>query len=389
MDTPVFERTDLLKDRYGDENKLIYDLKDQGGEFLSLRYDLTIPFARYLIMNNISNMKRYQISKVYRRDNISIEKGRFREFYQCDFDIAGEYEVMMADAEILKILHEVLTELDMNFKIKINDRRLLDAIFKECDINPSQFKQVASAIDKLDKMEWTVVKMEMIEKGISKGSIDKLEPYISLNGSPHEMLTILSQKSILCHELKELSILFEHLTVMEIINDFTFDLSLARGLHYYTGVIFEAVPNENGQSSIAAGGRYDELVSSLSSKKIPCVGMSIGIDRICALFLREQQHKEEVTVLVASIGPDLTKERMSICCELWRHNISAKYLYDASPTTKKQLKEALKSNIPFVIFVGEEEIKHNNVIIKDMQSQRQISVKRNEMIDHLLNASFH
>jgi histidyl-tRNA synthetase len=155
IDTPVFERKDVLLDKYGEESKLIYDLADQGGELLSLRYDLTVPLARYMATHNFSKLKRFHIGKVYRRDDPSIATGRFREFTQCDFDIAGPSSPMVADAEILKTFVETLKNLDIEFKIKINDRRFLDlAITKKAGVKKELFNTVCSSIDKLDKLPW-------------------------------------------------------------------------------------------------------------------------------------------------------------------------------------------------------------------------------------------
>ena len=153
IDTPVFELKETLMGKYGEDSKLIYDLQDQGGELLSLRYDLTVPFARYLAMKNIHNMKRFHIAKVYRRDQPAMGKGRYREFYQCDFDIAGSYGLMIPDAESLYVLNEILTTLNIGkFEIHLNNRKLLDAIIELSGSPKDKFKQICSSIDKLDKV---------------------------------------------------------------------------------------------------------------------------------------------------------------------------------------------------------------------------------------------
>lgn len=153
IDTPVFELKEVLTGKYGEDSKLIYDLKDQGGEILSLRYDLTVPLARYLAMSKISSIKRYHIAKVYRRDNPSMTRGRYREFYQCDFDIAGSYDPMLADAECVKVVSEILSSLSVGeFVIKLNHRQLLDGIFETCGVPAEQFRTICSSVDKLDKV---------------------------------------------------------------------------------------------------------------------------------------------------------------------------------------------------------------------------------------------
>merc|ERR1711884_805168 len=158
IDTPVFELKEVLTGKYGEDSKLIYDLKDQGGEILALRYDLTVPFARYCAMNKITNIKRYHIAKVYRRDNPSIARGRLREFYQCDFDIAGAYDVI-PDAECVKIVQEILSAVDVGpFVIKVNHRMILDGIFEVCGVKAEMSRTICSAVDKLDKSPWEEVK---------------------------------------------------------------------------------------------------------------------------------------------------------------------------------------------------------------------------------------
>ena len=154
IDTPVFELKEVLTGKYGEDSKLIYDLKDQGGEILSLRYDLTVPFARYVAMNKIMNIKRYQIAKVYRRDNPSISQGRYREFYQCDFDIAGQYDPMVPDAECVKIVKDILKAMEIgSFVIKVNHRQILDGIFEVCGVSNDMFRTICSSVDKLDKVK--------------------------------------------------------------------------------------------------------------------------------------------------------------------------------------------------------------------------------------------
>jgi histidyl-tRNA synthetase len=205
IDTPVFELKEVLTGKYGEDSKLIYDLKDQGGELCSLRYDLTVPFARFLAMNKeYKQMKRYHIAKVYRRDNPAMTKGRFREFYQCDYDIAGESESMIPDAECLKVMAEVLAELNIGaFTIKVghirflknirpctyefsklNHRMLLDGIFEISGVPENSFRPICSAVDKLDKVSWSDVRKEMIEqKALRHEVADKIGEYVKLNGT--------------------------------------------------------------------------------------------------------------------------------------------------------------------------------------------------------------
>lgn len=289
IDTPVFELKETLMGKYGEESKLIYDLQDQGGEILSLRYDLTVPFARYMAVHNFPSIKRFHIGKVYRRDTPQMNKGRFREFYQCDFDIAGpNYGKMIPDSEVLKVVTEILTKLPIGkFVIKLNHRKLLDATVSLSGIDDSIFKQVCSSVDKLDKEPWELVREELIKKGVTETQADKLWTLVQLKGSPWSMYEKLSSNQELTSNVKakeaidEMKILFEYLDILQVTEYMSFDLSLARGLDYYTGLIYEAVLTDTDKvGSICGGGRYDNLLGMFSSKVIPAVGVTIGIERI-------------------------------------------------------------------------------------------------------------
>ena len=289
IDTPVFELKETLMGKYGEQSKLIYDLNDQGGELLSLRYDLTVPFARYMAVHNMTSLKRFHIGKVYRRDNPQMSKGRFREFYQCDFDIAGSnYGIMIPDAEVLKVVVEILTQLPIGeFDIKINHRKLLDSMIQICGIPKDKFKSVCSSVDKLDKEDWKVVKEELIQKEITEEQAEKLWSFAQMKDKPSILLEKLkANKEFQENEdakqtLNEMEILIKYLKIMDIEQYCTFNLSLARGLDYYTGLIYETVLTGTDQvGSISGGGRFDDLLGMFSNKQIPAVGVSIGIERI-------------------------------------------------------------------------------------------------------------
>eukprot|EP00057_Strongylocentrotus_purpuratus_P021771 XP_011676245.1 PREDICTED: histidine--tRNA ligase, cytoplasmic-like isoform X2 [Strongylocentrotus purpuratus] len=198
IDTPVFELKETLTGKYGEDSKLIYDLKDQGGELLSLRYDLTVPFARYVAMNKIAKIKRYHIAKVYRRDNPAMTRGRYREFYQCDFDIAGQYDAMIPDAECVKIVHEILSNLKLgDFVIKVNHRQILDGMFEACGVPDDKFRTACSAVDKLDKTFWEDVRAEMVdEKGIDPAAADRIGFFVQQNGGPELVDKLLTESSL-------------------------------------------------------------------------------------------------------------------------------------------------------------------------------------------------
>jgi len=296
IDTPVFELKETLTGKYGEDSKLIYDLADQGGESLALRYDLTVPFARFLAVNAVGNIKRYHIGKVYRRDQPALSKGRYREFYQCDFDIAGTYGRMAPDSECLAVACEILDALPIgNFGIKVNHRRLLDAILDICGVPADKFRSICSAVDKLDKEPWSEVRREMVdEKGLAGDVADRIGEFVVLKGEPWDMYnSLMDGKKFGDHKgaleaMEDLRICFDYLDAMDKLRFISFDLSLARGLDYYTGVIYEAVcMNGNTQvGSIGGGGRYDNLVSMFqeAGKVTPCVGVSIGIERVFTLM---------------------------------------------------------------------------------------------------------
>ncbi|KAI9227899.1 MAG: histidyl-tRNA synthetase [Piptocephalis tieghemiana] len=421
IDTPVFELKEILSGKYGEDSKLIYDLEDQGGEKCALRYDLTVPFARFLAMNGTTyqNMKRYHIAKVYRRDQPAMTKGRMREFYQCDFDIAGTYEPMVPDAEVLRIVVEVLTSLDIgSFVIKVNHRKILDGIFSVCGVPDAKIRPISSAVDKMDKLPWEDVKKEMVEeKGLDASVADKIGEYVKLKGGKSllEKLkedTILTGNAKAVEGLSDMSLLFSYLDTFKVTQHVSFDLSLARGLDYYTGIIYEAVLSGTsaptqvtevtsqksskskgkeeeeeeanvGVGSISGGGRYDDLVGMFSgaasgkkgSLKVPCVGLSIGVERIFSILLRRSKIEDikanQSEVYVISVGDGLLKERMELCTELWEAGLKAEFMYKAKPKLQPQFNICDRDHIPLAVIIGPDEIANGQVKIKDMRAKDQ------------------
>jgi len=397
IDTPVFERKETLTGKYGEESKLIYDLEDQGGELLSLRYDLTVPFARYVAENGITNIKRFHIAKVYRRDQPQMSKGRFREFYQCDFDIAGNTSSMIPDAEVLKVVTEILTELEVGgFVVKLNNRKFLDSIIDICGCDKSQFKTICSSIDKLDKEPWEKVEEELIKsKGLTKEMTTKLWEFVKRKGHPLEMLEEIKSEGIFGdHELAnetiaEMELLFNYLDALNCLDKISFDFSLARGLDYYTGVIYEAVLTDEGKlGSIAGGGRYDELVGMFSGQNIPAVGVSIGIERIFILLEEKARAENDIKatktqVLVASVGKGLTKERFRTCNLLWSADIKAETMYNENLKPQKQLKFAFDSKVPLIIWIGEDEVAEGVVKVKILNTKEERVIKFEELVPEI------
>ncbi|XP_071951017.1 histidine--tRNA ligase, cytoplasmic-like isoform X2 [Antedon mediterranea] len=413
IDTPVFELKDTLTGKYGEDSKLIYDLKDQGGEILSLRYDLTVPFARYLAMGKISNIKRYHIAKVYRRDNPAMTRGRYREFYQCDFDIAGQYDPMIPDAECIKIVYEILDNLKLGeFVVKVNHRRILDGMFEACGVPDDKFRTICSSVDKLDKTLWEDVRCEMInEKGLDPDIADKIGTFVKLRGG-NELVTQLCEdenlkKSKAAMEgLTDMKLLLHYCELFNVSDKVSFDLSLARGLDYYTGVIYEAVlkgaeliPTKDGEQvgvgSVAGGGRYDGLVGMFDpkGKKVPCVGVSIGVERVFSIMeakaAQEKVRTTEIDILVASAQKNLLEERMKLCSELWDGNIKAEMSYKKNPKMLNQLQHAEDSGIPFVVIIGEQELKDGVVKIRNTLTREETMAPReniNEELKRILSA---
>ncbi|XP_044012308.1 histidine--tRNA ligase, cytoplasmic isoform X2 [Aphidius gifuensis] len=400
IDTPIFELKEILTGKYGEDTKLIYDLKDQGGEILALRYDLTVPFARYLAMSKIASMKRYQIGKVYRRDNPSMTKGRYREFYQCDFDIAGQCDPMLPDAECVKIVVEILNKLEIgSFTVKINHRCLLDGIFAACGVPEEKFRTVCSSVDKLDKTPWEEVRKEIIEqKQLDPDVADKIGSYVSKRGND-DLITELQQDEVLMKEssakqgLDALKLLFEYCKIYKVADKIEIDLGLARGLDYYTGVIYEAVLSNSEVGSVAGGGRYDNLVGMFDVKKknVPCVGVSIGVERIFSVLENQSANRGEklrttkVQVFVATAQKDLHRERMQILADLWQAGIGAEQFNKLNAKLLKQLQHCEESGIPLAIIVGESELARGEVKLREVDTRTERLVSKEKIVEEIQN----
>ncbi|KAH9830438.1 histidyl-tRNA synthetase [Rhodofomes roseus] len=438
LDTPVFERKDILAGKYGEDAKLIFDLMDQGGEQLALRYDHTVPLARYLAMNGAqaTQAKLWQVGKVYRRDNPVISKGRMREFSQADFDIAGIWDVMIPDAELISLLCTILSKLDVGeFTVKINHRKILDGIFEVCGVPADKIRTISSAVDKLDKSPWSEVKHEMTEtKGLDPAVADRIGEYVKHKGGPELLETLKADAALMANPsakagIEEMAILFGYLKSYKVVDRLSFDMSLARGLDYYTGIIYEAIveasapPGFNsanafasappkspapapaaaqpkkkakkaqtgqdeedeeidestvGVGSIAAGGRYDNLVGMFTaaaageSKKaaqLPCVGVSIGLDRVFAIvwprWVSKGMRSKETMAYVMSAGDGLLNERVELAQELRANGIKTDFLFKAKPKLPAQFAAGERDEVPFAIILGETELKEGLVTVKE------------------------
>lgn len=422
IDTPVFERREVLQNKYGEDSKLIYDLADDmtsdSGEKLSLRYDLSVPFARYVATNNLRAIKRYQIGKVYRRDKPAIDRGRYREFYQCDFDIAGDYPPMVADAEVLRVMVELFEMLCAqsehhakyldSFKIKLSHRAILDAVLRVCGVPEDSLRAICSAVDKLDKLSWEDVRAEMVvEKGLDPVAADKIGMYVKWKGPCREVLAKLRDDPEVSNAsdaasaaLSEMELLCDYMEAMGGAERVEFDLSLARGLDYYTGIIFEVVLTDpqNKLGSIGAGGRYDNLVGMFRSNSVPCVGCSLGIERIMSIMLQAENDRAKATglsairttktlVLVATVGKEMMAERLRLTSELWAAGVAAQFCYNANWALSKQVRHAVSSDIPFIAVVGETELANGVVNFKDVAKETERPIPRDGLAEEVRAAA--
>ncbi|XP_050416694.1 histidine--tRNA ligase, cytoplasmic isoform X2 [Patella vulgata] len=410
IDTPVFELKETLTGKYGEDSKLIYDLADQGGELLSLRYDLTVPFARYLAMNKITNIKRYHIAKVYRRDNPAMTRGRYREFYQCDFDIAGQFDPMIPDAECVKIVAEILESLELgDYVVKVNDRKILDGMFAACGVPEDKFRSICSAVDKLDKTFWSDVRAEMIdEKGLDPVAADKIGKYVELKGGLDLVDKLLQDENLIKESsakqgLEDMKLLLKYCELFGVLDKVSFDLSLARGLDYYTGVIYEAVllgfshtPGTEseetiGVGSVAGGGRYDKLVGMFDPKNkiVPCVGVSIGIERIFSILEARAMASEKkgrttsTEVYVISAQKNMLEHRLQLCKELWDSDIKTEQSYKKNPKMLDQFQACENNGIPLAVIIGDSEIKNNVVKLRIIETRAEREVPRSEMVEEI------
>jgi len=326
-------------------------------------------------------------------------KGRFREFYQCDFDVAGEYDLMLPDSECVKMMVEILDEVQVgDYRIKINHRRLLDGLFAICGVPEKLFRAISSAVDKLDKSPWEEVRAEMIDvKGLDPVVADKIKQFVDIKGAPVETLARIKDSG-LCNgnvdattALEEMDVLFKYLACFKVLHRIEFDLSLARGLDYYTGIIYEAVMVSGIErlGSIAAGGRYDKLVGMYGNRDIPAVGFSVGIERVFTILYEEAKKRgtireNETEVFIATTDKGLVLERLTLCSQLWDAGIKVEHLYKENPRMDNQLKYADNYKIPLAVILGKRELEAGTVQLKNLYApegaaDKQVTVNRAEL----------
>lgn len=413
IQTPSMENLATLTGKYGDEgDKLIFKILNSG-EYLNepkkkafdftqddnsnrlvslisekaLRYDLTVPFARYVVMHQSEiafPFKRFQVQPVWRADRP--QKGRYREFYQCDADVVGSAS-LLNEAEFVLIYHEALQKLGLkDFNIKINNRKILSGI-AEIIGKPELIVDMTVAIDKLDKIGFEGVTKELLERGFTEVDIEKLKPVILLEGTNVEKLeslkSVLSTSSIGLKGIEEIETVFNYVSKLsnnnpQLATALELDITLARGLNYYTGCIFEVKTNEVAMGSIGGGGRYDDLTGMFGLKDLTGVGISFGADRIYdvleELNLFPAAAAEGTKVLISNFDELAEDYALPILQQLRASGIAAE-LYPTAAKLKKQMSYADAKNIPYVILIGAEEMEKGLLTLKSMQSglQEQLS----------------
>ena len=412
IETPAMENLQTLTGKYGDEgDQLIFKILNSG-DFLSkvndidnkttksitpeiaqkaLRYDLTVPFARYVVQNRnniVFPFRRYQMQNVWRADRP--QKGRFREFFQCDADIVGT-ESLVAEMELILLYDDVLSTLGLkDFTIKINNRKILNGIAQIIG-QSDKFTDITLALDKIDKIGQEKVKEEMIAKGISKKSVDMLTPIFNLTGNPFDVLDTLRKylhhSEIGLQGVEELSNVVHSVEQIKLQNaKFHIDVTLARGLNYYTGCILEVQSDKVNIGSIGGGGRYDNLTDMFGMDNMPGVGISFGFDRI-NLVLEELNlfpdfEKDLTKVFFVNFGHQEALYCLKLLKELRKKGIKSE-LYPSADKMKKQMQYADKKNVLYTILVGENEIKHNTLTVKNMLNGSQKSMTFEELMSTL------
>jgi histidyl-tRNA synthetase len=380
IDTPALEYTEILLGKGSDEtDKQLFRFQDQGGRDIALRFDLTVPLARYVSMHQnelLFPFKRYHIAPVWRAEKP--QKGRYREFYQCDFDIIGS-KALISDLEILLVVHRFFSSISMPYRVRINHRGLLNGILASFGVE-GKITEALRTIDKLEKLGREVVIRELIETAdISTKNAESLTQFIydlKEQSDPGTILGLTKQKcpnnDLLDSSILRVESIFQGLQYAGIPSDASqLDISIARGLDYYTGLVFETQLSEMPSlGSVCSGGRYDNLASLFTNKELPGVGGSIGIDRLL-VALREKGHSTgtdtHTKVLVSILDEKYFSTYLSITQQLRDHGIATE-IYPEAAKLGAQLKFADKKRIPLVVILGENEFEKNEVQIKDLRS---------------------
>lgn len=395
METPAIEYLNVLTGKYGeDADRLIYHLNYKNGtkDESALHYDLTVPFSRVVAMNPdlVLPFKRYQMQPVWRADRPQPHQGRFREFYQCDADCVGSTS-MVIDAEMIAITYEILNELQIpDFLIKINNRKILNGIAEYIGVDESFTKDICVSIDKLDKVDWSDVEKELSDKINDVVAIKKLEILLKKNPTLEVLKVELKDIEIAQQGIAEIEETFTYLEHLNIpTQHYKFDLSLARGLDYYTGNIFETkLPKHPHIGSLNGGGRYDNLIGTFTGKQMPAIGTSLGLDRIITAMQQLNlldEVKTSTKVLVGNFGEATLKSSLQLVAKLRENNINTEF-YPENAKMKKQFSYCDKKNIPFICIIGEEEQNENKVTLKNMKASEQQKLSYSELLQILKNS---
>lgn len=386
LETPGIQKYEILSSKYAGGSEILketYSFKDRGDRKLGLRYDLTVPLCRVIASNKQlpKPFKRYEIGRAWRDG--PVKKGRLREFWQCDVDTIGS-ESMIADAEFIKIVEEVLEELGFNFTIQFNNRKLLDGILKFVGISENKWKEVLQSLDKLEKIGKKGVREELEEKGFDKKPIEEILDLVlreknekSLDELKEKLDNKLAEEGI--KEIREVMNYTKLLGVKE--KNLKWKISLSRGLDYYTGTVYEAYLKDSKiKSAVVGGGRYDEIIGKFVEEevKIPAVGLSFGIDAIIEALKDQEECESIVDVLVIPVGK--TEEALEATSYLREVEINADTDLIGRGISKN-LDYANSKGIPYTVIIGEKEVKANKVTLKDMKSGEQIMVKLSEVKD--------
>ena len=412
LETPSFENLSTLTGKYGEEgDRLIFKILNSG-DYASkakeedwnsrdsqkltaqisdkaLRYDLTVPFARFVAMNYgqlTFPYKRYQIQPVWRADRP--QKGRFREFYQCDADVVGS-ESLWQEVELIQLYFKSFSELKVPVHVHINNRKILSGLAEFAGIS-EQLIDFTVALDKLDKIGSEGVIKELREKGIPDFAIEKVSFLFETNRSSEETLQLLKKHfegiETGIEGVEELEFVIQQCKNLGIADQLVFDITLARGLDYYTGAIFEVKAQQVEMGSVGGGGRYNNLTEVFGVKNIPGIGISFGLDRIYLvmqeLHLFPENTVSKVQFLFTNYGEKETTEAIKVMTKLRDKNISCE-LYPEAVKLKKQFTYAEKKEIPFIIFYGEQEIKEGKISMKNMETGEQNTLTLNEFYDIL------
>ena len=412
IETPAMENLSTLMGKYGEEgDKLLFKILNSG-DYASkvrdeswqeknsqklttkisekgLRYDLTVPFARFVVQhqNEITfPFKRYQIQPVWRADRP--QKGRYREFFQCDVDVVGS-DSLLNELELIQIVEDVFKRLNLDVTLKINNRKILVGI-AELIGHKDKLIDITVAIDKLDKIGLDAVMQELMAKGISEQEIEILKPIITHEGSTKEKIVLLKDKlkdsEIGMVGVEEVETVFNYAEATNVSLDLELDLSLARGLNYYTGAIFEVVSNEVEIGSVTGGGRYDDLTGIFGMKDVSGVGISFGADRIYDVLTQTEKfpvyEKEQTKLMFVNFGEKESLYILPLLKKVREAGINAE-LYSKTAKMKKQFSYANQKAIPYVAIVGEEEIDKNTIQLKNMETGEQENLNIDVLISKI------